>query len=131
MKKAGWILAIVLLLATGFLGLYNGIRDRGQGLTALQHSVTIAVLLYGVLGFTGAFGLLRRRRWSVGVALAWAAVVTYTGTVASFAFHDPTFAEPGTLTAVLGSFLGSGVASALVVWGAHVATKPVPTASTT
>lgn len=48
MKKAPWILSIILLLVTGLLGLYNGPNELGDWTTPLQMSVTFGVLLYGL-----------------------------------------------------------------------------------
>jgi hypothetical protein len=126
MRKAAWILAIVLIGITGALGLYNGPRDLGDGVTPLQKSVSIAVTLYGVFGVTGAIGLARRRRWSVTVIAAWALAVMYAATIASFAFHDPAFSEEGTLAGVIGASVSTAVIGALMIWAARSGTRVPP-----
>ena len=130
MKKVARFLAIALLLGTGFLGISNGFGELGEGTTALQQSVTFAVLLYGVFGFLGAIGLIRRRPWSVTVAAAWAVAVAWAASIASFAFHDPTFSQQGTLAGVAGAFVSIALIGAFVVWTARSATRvPLPSDS--
>lgn len=123
MRKAAWVLTIVLLLGTGALGLYNGVTELTQGATALQRSVTIAVLLYGVFGLVGGVGLGLRRRWSLTVAAAWAVAVVYAASVASFAFHDPTFSQSGTTAGVIGACVATALIGALVVWSTRSVTR--------
>lgn len=128
MKMLARFLAIALLLVTGILGLYNGSTELGEALTGLQRSVTIAVLLYGMLGIAGGVGLVRRRPWSVTIVAAWAVASAYAGTIASFAYSDPTFAQPGTLAGVVGAFVSIAAVGALVIWTARSATRvPPPT----
>ena len=131
MKKVGRFVAIALLLVTGVLGLREGVPSLRQDLTPLQHTVTVAVLLYGVLGTVGAYGLVRARPWIVPVTIAWAVATTYAATVASFAFHDPALRESGTRIGTASAFAFCALMSALVVWVARKALRPdaAPTAS--
>jgi hypothetical protein len=134
MRKASWILSSALLGITGAFGLMNGIDQLGDGGGALQRSVTFGVLLYGVLGLAGSVGLIRRRPWSVTLAAAWAATVTYVATVASFAFHDPRIEQQGTLSGVIGAFFGAALIGAFVIWSARAAARgplapPAPSAN--
>jgi len=124
MRKAAWVLAILLVLATGVLGLINGIGEMGSAQTPLQQSVTVGVLLYGCLGVIAAVGLFRRKRWSVMVSALWALIVTYVATVASFAYSDPTFSRRETLAGVAGACIATALIGALVVWAARSATRP-------
>src|SRR5688500_16682119 len=119
MRKAAWIIAIVVLLITGFLGLTNGIGELGDWTTPLQMSVTLGVLLYGVLGAVAGIGLIARRRWSATVATAWGIVVTYVATIASFAYHDPTVTESGTLVGVISAFVVTALIGVGVAWAAR------------
>jgi predicted anti-sigma-YlaC factor YlaD len=48
----------------------------------------------------------------------------YTATVASFAFHDPTFSQQGTLIGSASTFVATGAIAALIVWAARVAMRP-------
>jgi hypothetical protein len=123
MKKVARVLSILLLLATGCLGISNGIRELGDGETGLQRSVTFAVLLYGVLGLLGAMGLLRRRPWSVAVTAAWALSAMWAGTVASFAYHDPSLEERATLAGMAGAFVSIALMGWLVVATARSDTR--------
>ena len=131
MKKLAFFVAIVLLLVTGFLGIANGIRERGDAQTGLQQSVWFAVTLYGMLGMLGTVGLIRRRPWTVTVTTAWAMAATYAGTVASFAYSDPTFSQQGTLAGVVGAFVVCALIGAFVVWTARSATRVPPFAEHT
>lgn len=123
MRKAAWFLSIVLLLGTGLMGLLNGSREWDDPSGAFQRSVTLGVLLYGVLGVAGGVGLALRRRWSVPLAAAWAIVVTYVATVASFAFHDPTFSQSGTVIGTVASGFATALIGWFVVWAARFATR--------
>jgi hypothetical protein len=123
MRKVGWVLAIGVLLLTGVLGLLNGVRELGDVHSGLQLTVTIGTLLYGVLGLVAGIGLARRRPWSVKASAAWAAVVTYVATVASFAYHDPTFSQTGTITGTVAACVSTALIGAGVVWAARVATR--------
>jgi hypothetical protein len=123
MRQAAWIIAIVVLLVTGFLGLTNGIGELGDWTTPLQMSVTLGVLLYGVLGAVAGIGLIFRRTWGAAVATAWAVVVTYVATVASFAYSDPTFSQSDTRSGVIGALVATALIGVSVVWAARVATR--------
>ncbi len=123
MRKAAWLLAIVLLLGTGVIGIYNGVTEVTQGTNALQRSVTIAVFLYGLFGIAGGAGLALRRPWSLTLAIAWTVAVVYAASVASFAYGDPTFSRSETGAGVIGAFAATALIGALVVWTARSATR--------
>jgi FtsH-binding integral membrane protein len=118
-RTIAWVLSLLMLLLTGVVGFYNGLTEWGEGSTVMQHSVTAGVLLYGILGLVTAFGLFRRRRWSVGTAIAWALAVIYVPGVAVMVY--------GGDGATLGSAIVASGASAVialgVVWTAHVMTR--------
>ena len=123
MRNGARILAIALLAITGVVGLFKGVGEMGSAQTRLQQSVQIGVLLYGILGSVGAVGLTRRKSWSVVISAAWALVVTYVASVASFAFSDPTFLKSETLAGVMASGIVTALIGALVVWVARAATR--------
>ena len=123
MRKASWLLAITLLLVTGGIGLYNGSVEYATGATRLQRSVSVAGLLHGLFGVIAGLGLARRRPWSVYATAAWAVCTLYAASVASFAYHDPTFANTGTATGVTMAAVVVALIGALVVWAARVATR--------
>ena len=131
MRKFAWIVSIVLLLVTGAAGLLNAANEFRNALSPLQFSVALGGLLYGILGVTAALGLMRRRAWSVRLALAWAVIVVYVGTVASFAYSDPWFQRKGTLAGVLGAFVGTALIGALVAWTARVGLRDTALPSVT
>ena len=117
-RKIGFGLSLALLLISGVMGIYNGITERSTGVTNLQKSVTAGVFLYGVLGLVAAYGLVRRRRWSAGAALAWGVVITYVAGVASVAYAGE---DASWMGAVAGSVV-TGLLAAGVVWTARVMT---------
>jgi len=123
MRKAAWVLTFVLLFGTGALGIHNGVTEVTQGTNALQRSVSIAVMLYGVFGLAAGVGLALRRPWSLIVAAAWAVATVYAASVASFAYHDPTFSQSDTTTGVVAAFGGTALIGSFVVWVARFSTR--------
>ena len=121
-RKIAWVLSLALLSFTGVVGIYNALAERGEGETFLQHSVAVGVFIYGVFGVAGAYGLLRRRRWSFWTVLIWAIAVTYVPGVAVMAY--------GGEDAILGSAIAASVGSLLialaVIWTTNVMTRPAP-----
>ena len=121
-RTLAWLLATLALVATGALGVYNGLTEWGDAQTGWQKSVTGGVIAYGVLGLIGGAGLLARRRWSVGFAIAWGLVVTYVAATAALAYAGD--------AASIGGAVGAGAASAviavLVVLGARLGTRREP-----
>jgi hypothetical protein len=118
-RKIAWVLSIALLLFTGGVGIHNGVTEWGDGLTTLQQSVTVGVLMYGVFGLATAYGLFRRMRWSVVTAIAWAFAVTYVPGAAIIAYAGK--------ESLVGPAIAASGASALitlgVVWTARVMSR--------
>ena len=118
-RKVAWVVSLGVLAVLGCLGVYNGLREWGEGETPLQHSVPVGVLLYGVLGLITAYGLLRRERWTIWPAIGWAIAVTYVPGVAVMAY--------GGKDAILGSAIAASAGSALiaigVIWTVRVMTR--------
>ena len=112
MRNAVRWFSLFVMGLTGVVGLINASSELGDGASFLQRSVPYATAVYGVLGVIGFVAMLRRRAWAVPVAVCWAIASCYTATVASFAFHDPNFADDGTLFSVL----GAGVAMTVIGW---------------
>jgi uncharacterized membrane protein YhaH (DUF805 family) len=123
MRKASWLIAITLLLVTGGIGLYNGSVEYATGATRLQRSVSVAGFLYGLFGLIAGVSLALRRPWSVYATAAWAVCMLYTASVASFAYHDPTFTNRGTVAGVAMAAVVVALIGALVVWVARVETR--------
>jgi peptidoglycan/LPS O-acetylase OafA/YrhL len=117
--RIAWILSLALVLCTGVLGVYNGITEQSDGATALQKSVRVGVFLYGVLGLVTAYGIVRRRQWSVATAIAWGICITYVAGAAIIAYAPEDSA--------VGSALAASLISALiaygVVWTTRMTTK--------
>jgi hypothetical protein len=117
--KVGRALSLLMLFATGALGLYNGLRELAYTLTPLQRSVSTGVLVYGVLGVAAGVALAARHQSSVWLAAMWGVAVTYVGAFAPIAYA-------GSEASVVGA-VASGIASALiaagVIWSARVSTR--------
>ncbi len=130
MRWLKWV-AVALLLATGVLGIKDGVSDWNNPVTPLQRTVTVGVLAYGVLGLVAALGVVRRRRWSVALSALWGVVVTYVASVASFAFSDPALSQPATVSGVVGAFAVTALIGVFVVWVARRTIRTAPGASPT
>lgn len=118
-RTIAWVISIGVLLLTGVPGIHEGLTEWSGGRTAFQHSVTATVLLYGVLGLVTAYGLFRRRRWSVGTAIAWGIAITYAPGAAVISDGD----KDATPVAV---FAASGACALIalgVIWTANVTTR--------
>ena len=118
------IVSAAAMLVLSVLGGWNGIDGITSEGTLLQRSVSVASVLYAILGIAASLGVLMRRRWSFPLAILWSIVVTYTGTVASVAW-----AEQGQpiLAPLAGAFLLCVVICGLVVWCVHIATRRTTT----
>jgi hypothetical protein len=123
-RKAVWIVSILLLLNTGGLGVYNGVTELSGARTPLQQSVTLGVLIYGVLGLAAAIMLIARRPVSVWLSVAWTVVVTYVASTAALAYAGNDATIGGAVAAGIGALLiGIGI-----VWCARAVTRtPRPT----
>jgi hypothetical protein len=124
-KRVGRVLAIAFLGLTALAGISNGMNELGQAESFLQLTVQIGDALWGILGLFAAVGIWRRRPWVVTVMASWAVTVVYTATVASFAFSDPGFEQPETLTGTIAAGISTAVVGMLFVWLARVTVKPV------
>ena len=113
------IIAAALLIGIGALGIQNGIDDMmgGDEKTALQQSVNIGGLIYGLCGLAAGAGVLLRRRWGYLVSIAWGAVVTYTGGMASHAYGG----TPALTTAL--ATVATALIAAAIIWLASFGTK--------
>ena len=119
-RKAAWIVSILLLLNTGGLGLYNGLSELSDAHTPLQLSVTIGVLMYGILGLTAAAALIVRKPVAVWISAAWAVVVTYVASAAALAYAG----ADASIGGALAGGLGAALIGVFVVWCAHAVTRP-------
>lgn len=113
------IIAAALLIGIGALGIQNGIDDMmgGDEKTALQQSVNIGGLIYGLLGLAAGAGVLLRRRWGYLLSIAWGVVVTYTGGMASHAYGG----TPAQTTAI--AAIATALIAAAIIWLANFGTK--------
>ena len=116
---SAWIVSLLLLLGIGGIGVYDGIREWGQGTTFWQRSVTGGVFLYGVLGLVSAYGLFRRRRWALRSVIAWAIVVTYVPGVAVMADGG----EGAMIGAAIAASVSTGLVALGVIWTTNVMTR--------
>lgn len=117
-RTSAWIVSLVLLLVIGAIGVYNGVTEWGDGTTLWQHSVTVGVLLYGVLGLASAYGLFRRQRWALRTAIGWAVVVTYVPGVAVMAYGGD-----ATLGSAIAASAGAALIALGIIWTTNVMTR--------
>jgi hypothetical protein len=118
-RKIAWVISLALLLLSGVLGIYDGITELEGDQTMLQRSVTAGVFLYGVFGLVTAFGLFRRRRWSVVTAIVWGVVVSYVPGAAVMAFGG----QDAFLSSAIAASAGSAIIAFAVFWTARAATS--------
>ena len=119
-RKAAWILSLLVLANTGALGVYNGLTELADARTALQRSVTVGVLIYGVLGLAALVALIARHASARWLTIAWAVVVTYVASVSAIAYAGDDASASGAVAAGVGAaVIGLGV-----VWCAWVMTRP-------
>jgi hypothetical protein len=111
-RKAAWIVAILLLLNTGVLGVYNGLTEMSDAHTPLQRSVTGGVLIYGVFGLAAALALFVRHRWAVPLSIAWAVAITYVASAAAPAYAG----EDATIGGAIAGGIGAALIGLFVVW---------------
>lgn len=126
-RRIAWVLSLGLLLVTGGLGIREGITERSNGGTALQKSVTIGVFLYGVFGLLTAYGLFRRRSWSVSTAMVWGLVITYVPAAAIIGYGG----EPTPVGSVIAASGVTGLLALGVIWSAHMVTRDKPEIAST
>jgi hypothetical protein len=119
-RKVAWILAILVLANTGFLGLYNGVTEMTDGRTPLQQSVTIGTLLYGALGVAAVVALIARHASGLWLTVAWAIVVTYVASMAVIAYGGTDV----TVGAAVGAGIGSAVLGIGMIWCARTTLRP-------
>ena len=82
--------------------------------------MTGGVFLYGILGLISAYGLIRRRRWSLATVIAWAIVLTYVPGVAVMAYGD----QGASIGSAIAASVGAGLIALGVVWTTNAMTKP-------
>jgi uncharacterized membrane protein len=117
-RKIGWALSLLVLLGTGATGIYNGARELPGAHTTLQYSVTIGVLLYGILGVAAGAAMAVRHPLSVWLAALWGVVVTYVASTAALAYAGP----DATVGGAVGGGLGAALIAVGVIWSARAST---------
>ena len=118
-RKIAWVVSLALLIFSGVVGTYNGLTEWGEGRNALQHSVTVGVLLYGIFGLISAYGLARRKRWSLRTVIVWTIAVSYVPGVAVMAYAG----EDAILASAVAASVGSLLLALGVIWTTNVMTR--------
>jgi hypothetical protein len=121
-RNVGWVVSLVTLFLSGALGLFNGVRELTDALTPLQRSVSIGVLIYGILGVGAGVALAARHPSSVWLAAMWGVVVTYVASFAAIAYAG----AGATVVGAVASGIGSALIAAGVIWAARVSTRRTP-----
>jgi hypothetical protein len=117
-----WTLALFVLFVTGVLGLFNGLRELSDPLTPLQRSVSVGVLVYGVLGLAGGIALMAGHRAAAWLAAVWGVIVTYVASIAPIAYGG----AEGTLIGAVASGIASALIAVGVVWVARTSAATAP-----
>jgi hypothetical protein len=115
------IIAILLLVVTGGLGIYNGVMERTNSYNVFQRSVYAAVVLYGVLGLIGAYGSIRGRSWRNRFVIMWGVAITFVSSTAALAYGGPEVS----VAAAIASGLGGALIAVFVVWAVRAPERVV------
>ena len=100
------IVALLLLLVTGALGVWSASSEFSDAHTILQRIAAATEASYGVLGLAAAFGWYRDQPWAAAATFLWAACLTATGGLAPVAWGG---------TTIWIGLLG-GACTALIAW---------------
>jgi hypothetical protein len=118
-RKIGWALSLLLLFGTGALGLFSGVRELSVADTSLQYSVTVGVLLYGIVGVAAGAAMAAEHPSSVWLAAIWGVIVTYVASTAALAYAG----AGATMRGAVASGLATALIAAGVVWSARASTR--------
>jgi FtsH-binding integral membrane protein len=123
MKTLARILPLVLVAVTSVLGLIQ-IPDefRNDQGSLLQMTVAVGGALHSVLGVVLVTAVLRRKRWAVTAAIAWALSVVYTASVASVAFESQR--DAGVIIGGVAAGISCALIGWWVVWAARTWVRP-------
>lgn len=113
--------AILMLAGTGVMGIYNGVDEWTNPYTPFQRAVWCGVVLYGVLGLLGVYGVIRRRRWSDRVVISWGVAITFVSGTAALAYAGADAMVVGAIAA----FVGGALIAAFVAWAARAPARDV------
>lgn len=123
--RFGWrIVAALLPLAIGAIGLYNNVSDWRSATTVGQHLAGAGVILYGPLGVLAAVAILIGHRTWRPLLVAWAAVCTLVGALAPVVWGD---AAP--VIGVLAGFSTALLCAASIWAGSMAFPAPAPAAT--
>jgi hypothetical protein len=124
LRTVGRVLAILLVAGTSLAGFYNAFNEMPDAASGWQRAVAWGQIVYAVSGVTATVGLVLRRRWAQWAVWAWTVASAFVGGVASFAFHDPSMALPGTKFSVATAAGAILLVGALVAWVARAGGRP-------
>lgn len=116
-RSVARIVGILVLAATGALGIYNGFDEWTNPYSPFQRAVYFGVVAYGVLGLVGSYAVIRRRRWSRAVVLAWALFITFVSGTAATAYAGAGV----TPLAAIAAGAGGALVGAFVAWATRMA----------
>lgn len=105
------VLLVLLLLASAYLGLTDGMRLVRESRTAVQWAATGTEIVYGVTAVLVLVAWASRHPWQGRLLLVWAAALTATSVLAPVAWAHTSLATG------LASGVGVGVVLALLLWG--------------
>lgn len=124
MQRIRLVAVTAVLLAAVWFGVKEGFNGWSGAETRFQHVAAALQVSYGLLAVASLVALFRRHAWLRPIVIAWAVVVTLTGTVATVAWGGGPWIGgilAGAITAVV---------AGLVAWGAMRASfTPTPGSS--
>ena len=120
MKRFLLALAILLLLALAWSGIYGGVEQLSQAPTPGQIVQTAAQLVYGLLSLLVVASAFRAHRFIRIIRWAWVAAVTIAAGLASVVWGETTWT-----IGLVGAVAAGGVAL-LILWLLRVGTRPMP-----
>ena len=118
------VVAALLPLAMGVIGLYNNVSDWRSATTFGQHLAGAGVILYGPLGVLAAGAILIGHRTWRPLLIAWSAVCTLVGALSPVVWDH---ASP--VIGVLAGF-STALLCAAAIWAGSMA-FPAPAQSST
>ena len=110
------VVALLILAVTGVIGTYNAYDEWANPYTPFQRAVYGGVVVYGVLGLVGVYGVLRHRSWRDRVVLAWGVAITLVSGTAALAYAG----DDATIVGAVAAFVGGALIAAFVIWAVRV-----------
>ena len=120
-RRIARVVALLVLAATGAIGVYNGFDEWANPYTPFQRAVYAGVVLYGVLGLAGVYGVLRRRHWRDRVVTAWGVMITFVSSTAALAYAG----DEASIVGSMAAFAVGALIALFVIWAVRSPARDV------